>query len=136
MTAARVQSGMKKTSVKAGVLTYCLSALALIVGLTGCASDHYTQITGHRIENKGTLEPDRGQTTDQSIEGKGIAERVREALQAAPEYEFGGVQVAAGKGVVQLSGVVNTSAQKNLAGEVAGKVAGVKIVLNSLTVMN
>jgi hyperosmotically inducible protein len=127
---------MKETSVKAVVLIYCLSALALIVGLTGCAGDRYTQITGHSIENNGTVEPDRGQTMDQSIEGKRIAEHVLEALAAAPEYEFGGVQVAAGKGVVQLSGVVNTSAQRNLAGEVASKVAGVKIVLNSLTVMN
>ncbi len=82
------------------------------------------------------MEPDHSQTTDQSIEGKRIAERVREALAAALEYEFGGVQVAAGKGVVQLSGVVSTGAQRNLAGEVASKVAGVKIVLNSLTVMN
>jgi hypothetical protein len=136
VTLARVESSRTETPAKVSAAVTCLGAFALIVGLTGCAGDRYTQITGHSFEENGTAETGHRQTMDQSAEGKRTAERVREALAAAPESEFGGVQVAAGKGVVQLSGVVNTSAQKNLAGEVASKVAGVKIVLNSLTVMD
>ena len=136
MTLSCVVSSRPETPAKVSATVTCLSALALIVGLTGCAGDRYAQSTSHGIEDNGKAEPDHSQTTDQSIEGKRTAKRVREALAAAPESKFGGVQVVAGNGVVQLSGVVNTSAQRNLAGEVAGKVAGVKIVLNSLVVMD
>ena len=52
----------------------------------------------------------------------------------APDYKYDGVKVIACNGVVQLSGFVNTSAQKNSAGEVASKVVGVKSVENNLTV--
>ena len=52
----------------------------------------------------------------------------------APDYKYDGVKVTAGNGVVQLSGFVNTSAQRNRAGEVASKVVGVKSVENNLTV--
>lgn len=38
------------------------------------------------------------------------------------------------KGVVQLSGFVNTTAQKDRAGDLATKVAGVKEVQNNITV--
>ena len=87
-----------------------------MAGLTGCTGDRYNR------------------STDQRIEDRRMAERVREALAAVPAYKFDGVQVAAGKGVVQLSGLVNTSAQRNSAGEVARKVVGVKGVENNLTV--
>ena len=87
-----------------------------MVGLTGCAADRYYQSTDQRVEDSRT------------------AERVREALAAAPQYKFDGVQVAASNGVVQLSGFVNTSAQRNRAGEVASKVVGVKTVENNLTI--
>jgi hyperosmotically inducible protein len=63
-----------------------------------------------------------------------MAERVREALAATPEYKFDGVKVIACNGVVQLSGFVNTSAQRNSAGEVTSKVVGAKSVENTLTV--
>ena len=53
-------------------------------------------------------------------------------------FEGGGApgiwQVTACEGVVQLSGVVNTSAQRSSAGEVASKVAGARSVENDLTV--
>jgi hyperosmotically inducible protein len=97
-------------------LMTCLSALSLMVGLTGCTGDRYKQ------------------STDQRMADRRMAERVREALAAAPEYKFDGVHVAACKGVVQLGGFVNTSAQRNGAGEVASKVGGVKRVENNLTV--
>jgi osmotically-inducible protein OsmY len=107
---------MTKTSVKVLILITCLSALPLMASLTGCAGDRYNQSTDQRIEDNRT------------------AERVREALAAGADYKYDGVKVTACKGVVQLSGVVNTRAQRNSAGEVTSKVVGVKSVKNNLTV--
>src|SRR5882757_2981501 len=103
---------MKTTSIKnvknlkALGLVLCLSALPLMAGLTGCAGDRFHQSTGQRIDDNRT------------------AERVREALSADKQYKYDGVQVVAFKGDVQLSGFVNTKAQKNCAGEVAVKIVG------------
>ena len=107
---------MTKASVKVLGLIICLSALPLMVGLTGCVGDRYNQSTDQRIEDSRT------------------AERVREALAAGADYKYDGVKVMAGNGVVQLSGYVNTSAQRTSAGEVTSKVAGVKSVENNLMV--
>jgi osmotically-inducible protein OsmY len=107
---------MTKTSVRVLTLITCLGALPLMVNVTGCAGDRYHQTTDSRIEDSRT------------------AERVREALAASPEYKFDKVQVAAGNGVVHLSGIVNTSAQRTRAGEIASKVLGVKSVENRITV--
>ena len=87
-----------------------------MVCLTGCAGDRHNQSTDHRIDDHRT------------------AERVREALAAGADYKYYGVKVIAGNGVVQLSGFVNTSAQRNSAGEATSKVVGVKGVVNNLTV--
>jgi hypothetical protein len=125
---------MKRTSVKAVALILCLSALPLMVGLTGCAGNRYSPSTGHSLEDQSTAERGYSQSTDQIVEDRRTAERAREALAAAPGYKFDGVKVMAGNGVVQLSGFVNTSAQRTSAGEVTGKVAGVKRVENNLAV--
>ena len=107
---------MKRTSVKILGLVLCLGALPLLGGLTGCAGDRYNQSTGQRIDDNRT------------------AERVREALSADKQYKYDGVQVVAFKGDVQLSGFVNTRAQKNSAGDVAVRIVGVKNVDNNITV--
>ena len=105
-----------------------------MVGLTGCAGDRYNQSTGHRGDDNPTAELGQNQSTDQRIEDSRTAERVREALAAGADYKYDGVKVIASNGVVQLSGFVNTSAQRNSAGEVTSKVVGVKDVENNLTV--
>ena len=98
---------MTKTSVNTGktlkalALMACLGALPLVVGLTGCAGDRYNESTGQRIDDDRT------------------AERVKDALAHDPEYKYDGINVVAFKGVVQLSGFVNTRAQKNSAGDLA-----------------
>jgi osmotically-inducible protein OsmY len=112
----------------------CLSALPLIVGLMGCASDRHNQSTGHPNYDNRVEEPGDNHITDQRVEDSRTAERVREALAAAPQYTFNGVKVAASNGVVQLSGFVNTGAQRTRAGEVASKVVGVKSVENNLAI--
>jgi osmotically-inducible protein OsmY len=105
-----------RTSAKVLGLIACLSSFPLGIVLTGCVGDRSHQGTGQAVENSRT------------------AERVREALAATPGYKFDSVKIMAGNGVVQLSGHVKTSAQRTRAGELTGKVAGVKVVLNSLTV--
>jgi hyperosmotically inducible protein len=122
------------TAVKAVAVIICLGALPLMVGLTGCAGDRYHQSTAARIEDNPTAERGHNQSTDQSVEDSRTAERVREALAAGADYKYDGVKVGASSGVVQLSGFVNTRAQRNSAGEVASKVAGVKSVENNLAV--
>ena len=129
-----LQAGMTKPPVKALALITCLSALPLLVGLTGCAGDRNHQSTDQRIGDKRTAEPGYHQSTDQRIEDSRTAERVREALAAGADYKYDGVRVITSNGVVQLSGFVHTSAQKNTAGEVARKVVGVQSVENNLTV--
>lgn len=94
------------------------------------------QGTGHGIDDKRTAERGYNHITDQGIEDSRTAERVREALAASADYKYDGVTVTACDGIVQLSGFVSTSAQRNSAAEAAGKVLGAKSVENRLTVKN
>jgi osmotically-inducible protein OsmY len=107
---------MTRISARVLALVTCLSALPLTVGLTGCAGDRHNQ------------------GEDQGVEDRRTAERVREALAAVADYRYDGVSVTACNGVVQLRGLVSTSAQRNRAGEVASKVVGVRSLENNLTV--
>jgi hypothetical protein len=50
------------------------------------------------------------------------------------EYKFGDVNVTSFRGVVQLSGFVNTSDQKRVAGSIAEKVEHVKRVENNISI--
>jgi hyperosmotically inducible periplasmic protein len=125
---------MTKTSAKVLALIIRLSALPLMVALTGCSSDRYNQSPDHRVGANRAAEPDYSQISDPRIEDSRTAERVREALAAGVDYKYDGVKVLAGNGIVQLGGFVNTSAQRNSAGEISGKVVGVKSVQNNLTV--
>lgn len=114
-------------------LRACLSALTVMVGLTGCVFDSQSPATGPSIDGSRTTKPDNTQTTDQAIEDSRTAERVREALAAGTAYKYDGVKVISNNGVVRLSGLVNTRAQLKSAEEIAAKVAGVKSVENNLT---
>jgi len=108
---------MKKLStVKVLGLALCLGALPLITMMTGCAGDRYHQSTG------------------ESIDDKSISMRVKSALSNDAEYKYEGVDVTTFKGTVQLSGFVDTSAQKSRAGDLAKGVEGVKDLENNITV--
>ena len=71
------------------------------------------------------------QTRTKGIEDSRTAERVRETLAAGADYKYDAVKVTASTGVVQLSGFVNTSAQRNTAAAVASNVVGVTRVENN-----
>jgi len=114
---------MKKTSVNMGKtlkvlgLVIGLGALPLLLGVTGCTTgSRYEQSTGERIDDHGT------------------SSRVKAALADDSQYKYDGVNVETFKGVVQLSGFVNTRDQKNRAGDLARKVKGVTDVENNITV--
>jgi osmotically-inducible protein OsmY len=121
-------------------LILCLGAWPFLVSLTGCASHRSNPRTDQRVGDTPNPSTDQhvGDTpnpvTDQRIEDNRTAERVREALAAAPKYRYDGVQVAVARGVVHLSGFVNTKAQKNSAGEITTKLVGVKSVENNIAV--
>jgi osmotically-inducible protein OsmY len=114
---------MKITSVNTGKfikvlgLALSLAALPLLVGVTGCTTaSHPDQTKGERIDDSAT------------------SSRVRDALAADPLYKFGGVNVDTLKGTVQLSGFVLAGEQKTRAGELARNTAGVRKVVNNITV--
>jgi osmotically-inducible protein OsmY len=102
--------------LKVATLILSVSALAMAGGMTGCAGDRYTQSTGERIDDKSE------------------SSRVRGALSDDTQYKYEDVKVQTFKGVVQLSGFVNSREQKNRAGDLAKKVEGVKEVENNITV--
>jgi len=99
-------------------LCLCLTTTAIVTTFTGCAGDRYNRSTGEYVD-------------DTSIES-----RVRDALGDNPEYKFGGIKVVSFKGTVQLSGFVDTYAQKYTASSIAKKVQGVRDVDNNITVKN
>jgi osmotically-inducible protein OsmY len=114
---------MKKTSAITGhplkvlALIVCVGAVPLACVVTGCT-------TGSRYH----------QSTGEYIDDHGISSDVKKALNRDTIYKYEDVNVVTFKGVVQLSGFVNTKDQKNRAGDLAKAVAGVKEVENNITV--
>lgn len=101
------------------VLSICLgmATAAMLTLSPGCvAGDRYNRSTGEYVDDKS------------------IGSRVRDALNNNSEFKFDGVQVATFKGTVQLSGYVDTYAQKYTAASITKKVQGVRQVENNLTV--
>jgi len=112
MMKAIVPSGK---ALNALALVLSLGAVALFGGLAGCAGDNHR----HNTER-----------ADDSADSS----RVRQALSADTEYKYGSVEVHTYKGVVQLSGFVNSRDQKNRAGDLAKRVGGIRGVENNITV--
>ena len=96
-------------------LCLCLPVATAVI-LMGCTGTRYERSTGEYIDDKA------------------LNARVKSALADNPEYKFGDVNVTSFKGTVQLSGFVNTTDQKRMAGSIAERVKNVKTVENSITV--
>ena len=75
--------------------------------------------------------PDR--SAGRALDDKMISSKVKGALNDAPVYKFNDVKVATYKGVVQLSGFVDTEEQKQKASEIAKRVEWVGDVVNNIT---
>jgi osmotically-inducible protein OsmY len=114
---------MKKVSVNTGNalrifgLILSLGSMPLLLGVTGCT-------TASRLQ----------QSTGEQIDDRNTSSRVMAALAEDTQYKFNRVNVETFKAKVQLNGFVDSSDQKNRAGDLATKVAGVKEVQNNITV--
>jgi osmotically-inducible protein OsmY len=71
---------------------------------------------------------------DKPVSDDVLVDQVRLRLASDAVVKGGGLGVDAKAGVVTLSGVLATQKQKDKAGKVAGKVKGVKQVVNNITV--
>ena len=119
MKGATLKEKIMKIQANSLCLALCLSlsTAATVTTFTGCvAGDRYNRSTGEYIDDKS------------------IVSRVKDALNDNLVYKFEGVNVTSFKGTVQLSGFVDTSAQKDEAAHIAGTVQGVKDVVNKITV--
>ena len=94
--------------------------LPLLIGLTAC-------------DRRNVNGPDRERTAGEAIDDKALTASVRSALDG-DSVKYPDVQVAAYRGVVQLSGFVDTSNHKGRANDVAKNVAGVRKVENNISV--
>ena len=75
--------------------------------------------------------PDR--SAGRVLDDKMITSKVKGALDDAPVYKFHDVKVATYKGVVQLSGFVDTPEQKQKASEIVKRVEWVSDVVNNIS---
>jgi osmotically-inducible protein OsmY len=98
-------------------LVTALSLGGLLAGsITACSSSRTSESTGEYI--------------DDSV----ISNKVRAEIVGDKDLSFFQIDVASYKGVVQLSGFVNSQAAKDRAGAIAAGVSGVKQVRNNLIV--
>jgi len=104
-----------KLKMQAVGLAICVGASASILGITGCAGNRYEQSTGEHIDDSAT------------------SMRVKKALGNDPEYKYAQVEVKTFKGTTQLSGFVNTQAQKKRAADIAKMTEGVREVQNNIS---
>jgi hyperosmotically inducible protein len=93
-----------------------LVCITLILAFASCAATRTKESTGEYVD-------------DSSITAKVKAELVNDPVTKARE-----ISVETFKGVVQLSGFVNTSEEKDRAGEIARGVKGVADVKNNINV--
>jgi osmotically-inducible protein OsmY len=109
-----------KNQVKVISMALCLGLLTTgVVGtITGCAGNQNTRSTGQYVDDK-TLQ-----------------HQVRNALSDNSEYKFDNVNVDVYRGTCQLSGFVQTDAQKHEADRIAKNVQGVSSVDNNITVQS
>lgn len=74
------------------------------------------------------------ESTGQYVDSSSITTQVKAALLNTPNLNSASISVETFKGVVQLSGFVDSSAQSAMAQAAAQKVNGVKRVVNALIV--
>ncbi|MFA5699700.1 MAG: BON domain-containing protein [Desulfuromonas sp.] len=91
-------------------------AILILLALCGCAGTETSRSTGAYIDDK---------TISTKVKAQLAADSLTEALQ---------IEVETYKGVVQLSGFVNTIESKERAEEIAEAVTGVKEVKNNLNI--
>lgn len=107
---------MEKTMSNANFITRFIVGLALVAFIAGCAGSRHQESTGEYID-------------DSVLTTKVTAEIVKDPVLNAFQ-----IKVESFKGVVQLSGFVNSAQDAYRAVSLANSVAGVQGVKNSLVV--
>jgi hypothetical protein len=87
----------------------------MIVGVAGCSSA-----------------PKDGRSAGRQLDDEHLTARIQKNLDEDPVYKFNGVHIHTFAGEVQLSGFVNTDAQKRRAAEIASQTPGANRVLDAL----
>ena len=100
----------------ASTIAHSLLVLLVIAVIAGCAGSRTQESTGEYVD-------------DSTITAK-----VKAAIFDDPALKMFQISVETFKGVVQLSGFVNSPQVVSRAGEVASRVSGVKSVKNTLLV--
>ena len=99
---------------KLNLILRLLICLVLVVSVAGCAGGKTSRSTGEYLDDSS------------------ITTKVKSSILATAKLETLDITVDTFKGVVQLSGFVDSEQDSNLAAEVARKVPGVKTVHNNL----
>lgn len=113
---AKVKLIMKKFIKQCGLFACMVAAVSLVTFTTGCAGDNYSRSTGQTFDDAGTTA------------------RVKSQLLADPDVSGMDVKVDTFRGTVQLTGFVDSPAQKRRAEELARQADGVQIVKNDIMV--
>ena len=98
-------------------LALCLPCL---IGVTAC-------------DRRAADLPERERTAGEEMDDKAVSGNVRAAL-SADSVKYPDIQVAAYRGVVQLSGFVDTKDHKSRAADITKNVPGVRRVDNNVTI--
>ena len=101
---------------KSNLILRFLISLLLVISVAGCAGGKNRESTGEYFDDFA------------------ITAKVKAAILAKPKLKTLQISVETFKGVVQLSGFVDSSEAASRAAEVARTVKGVKMVNNSLIV--
>jgi osmotically-inducible protein OsmY len=110
---------MKQRNLEIGrVALYCLAAMLLGALIAACAATSTSQSTGGYI--------------DDAV----ITTKVKAAIAGDPTLSAVQIKVQTYKGIVQLSGFVDSPSAVDRASKVASEVAGVRQVENALIVKN
>ncbi len=102
--------------IKKAIVKQCLIGLVLAVFIAGCAGTMKKESTGEYV--------------DDTV----ITSKIKAEIFNDPMLKVLQINVESFKGVVQLSGFVDSATAADRAVEVAGSVKGVKSVKNSLVV--
>jgi osmotically-inducible protein OsmY len=102
------------TMSKLNLILRLLICLVLVVSVAGCAGGKTSRSTGEYLDDSS------------------ITTKVKSSILATAKLETLDITVDTFRGVVQLSGFVDSEQDSNLAAEVARKVPGVKTVHNNL----
>jgi len=91
-------------------------------------------ITGAAVTISACTSTPRTESTGEYVDSAAITTKVKTALLNEPTLKSTQISVETFKDVVQLSGFVDTYANKSKAAELASQVQGVRSVTNSLVV--